>query len=46
MGGANACVAGEVPQAGGSLRAAGRRADMHEAFLLLGCSLICLNYLA
>jgi transposase len=23
-----------------------RRADIHEAFLRLGCSLICLNYLA
>ena len=24
----------------------GRRADIHEAFLHLGCSLICLNYLS
>ncbi|CAA9462745.1 MAG: Mobile element protein [uncultured Rubrobacteraceae bacterium] len=23
-----------------------RRADIHEAFLQLGCSLICLNYLS
>jgi transposase len=23
-----------------------RRADIHEAFLYLGCSLICFNYLA
>ncbi len=23
-----------------------RRADIHEAFLYLGCSLICLNYLS
>jgi hypothetical protein len=23
-----------------------RRADIHEAFLHLGCSLICLNYLS
>jgi transposase len=29
-----------------SVRYDERRADIHEAFLHLGCSLICLNYLS